>query len=91
MLFPMRFELSPFVSPLKISLSEQRFSSKQVAHSTFVFSPGLRFLLAVTDSNVHGTCFSCRIGIGNASKTTPETQQMEPTILPRIDDGTTSP
>ena len=84
-------ELSPFTSLLEvICANEQRLSSKQAAHSVTVFS-GLRRLRDVTDARVQGTCFSCSMGIGKASKTTPETQQMDPTILPRTDEGTTSP
>ena len=89
--FPINFEFSTLTSPLvTIWANEQRFSSKQDAQSLKVFS-GLRRFRVVTDSNVQGTCFSCSIGIGNASNTTPETQQTDPTILPRTDDGTTSP
>ena len=89
--FPINFEFSPLTSPLgTIRASEHRFSSKQDAQSLKVFS-GLRRFRDVTDSNVQGTCFSCSMGIGNASNTTPETQQTDPTILPRTDDGTTSP
>lgn len=89
--FPINFELSPLTSPLvTICANEQRFSSKQDEHSFIVFS-GLRRFRDVTDARVQGTCFSCRMGIGNASNTTPETQQTDPTILPRTDEGTTSP
>ena len=89
--FPTNFELSALTSPLvTICANEQRFSSKQDVQSLKVFS-GLRRFRDVTDASVQGTCFSCSMGIGKASNTTPETQQTDPTILPRTDDGTTSP